>query len=97
MTTKTTHYTKEFRVNAVKLANDLGSVAEAARSLGISDKNLYNWKRKIVKDGKDAFPGKGKLTPEQEKIRSLERELKQAKLELEFLKKASTYFAQKMS
>ncbi len=62
MTVKT--YTKEFRINAVKLAKELGNVSEAARGLRISNKNLYSWKRKFEKDGLYAFSSKGKLTPE---------------------------------
>ena len=90
---KVREYTKEFRQEAVKLAQDLGSVAGAAKKLGIPTSVLYAWRTKFKKDGADAFPGKGKLAPEDEKQRSLESENRRLKLEIEFLKKAATYFA----
>ena len=95
---KVREYTKEFRQEAVKLAHELGSVAGAAKKLGIPSSVLYAWRSKIEKDGGDAFPGKGKLIPDEEKQRSLEAENKRLKLENEFLKKVcrdrlGTYFA----
>lgn len=86
-------YTKEFKLSAVKLSKDLGSVAEAARKIGITAPNLYNWRAANLKNGEGAFPGKGKLNAEDEKLRQLENENRKLKLELEFLKKAATYFA----
>ena len=90
---KVREYTKEFRQEAVKLAQDLRSVAGAAKKLGIPAASLYAWRSKIQKDGADAFPGKGKVAPDEEKQRSLEAENKRLKLENEFLKKSATYFA----
>ena len=89
-------HTKEFKIEAVRLAQELGNVAEAARKLGISDKNIYTWKKLFAKDGENAFPGKGRLTPDDERLRKLERENRELKMENEILKKASTYFAKQM-
>ena len=86
-------YTKEYKIDAIKLAKDLGSVSEAARKLGISDKSIYNWKDQCSKEGKNAFPGKGKLNQDDAKLHSLEVENRKLKMELEFLKKAASYFA----
>ncbi|QBG36901.1 transposase [Litorilituus sediminis] len=42
-------YTDEFREEAVKLVTEQGySVTEAANSLGITTKLLYNWKDKFI-------------------------------------------------
>ena len=60
---KSREYTKEFKQEAVKLAQDLGSVSGAAKKLGISASVLFSWRAKIIKDGAEAFPGKGKLVP----------------------------------
>lgn len=92
-TKKQREYTKEFRLEAIKLASDLGSVLQAAKSLGIVPSLIYTWKSKLAKDGPDAFPGKGKLTPEEAKLSALETECRKLKMENEFLKKAATYFA----
>jgi transposase len=92
-TKKTREYTNEFRLQAIKLASDLGSVSKAAKSLGIAQSLIYSWKSKVAKDGAEAFPGKGKLAPDEAKIKFLESEYRKLKLENEFLKKAATYFA----
>ena len=45
-------YTREFKVEAVKLVTEKGySVAEAARSLCISDTLLHSWKAALQEQG----------------------------------------------
>ena len=68
-------YTREFKVEALRLLETSGkSAAEIERDLGIGSGNLYRWKEKLSRDGQHAFPGHGRLAPEQERIRQLERE-----------------------
>ena len=57
------NYTRAFKkVEAVKLVTQKGySVAEAARSLGIGENLLRNWKQALEQQGEQAFPGKGNL------------------------------------
>src|SRR5436305_15007054 len=56
-------YTREFKVEAVKLVTQKGySVAEAARSLDIGETLLRSWKQAFDKEGDQAFPGHGQLT-----------------------------------
>ena len=86
-------YTKEYKLRAVKLAKELGSVTEAAKNLGISTVTLYSWRSQFEKEGENAFPGKGKMNAEDEKIFRLEKEVRQLKMENDFLKKAAGYFA----
>ena len=58
-------FTREFKVEAVKLLTEQGySVAEAARSLGISENLLRSWKTSFQGQGDQAFPGKGRLPTE---------------------------------
>src|SRR5215467_12606235 len=65
-------YTPEFKAEAVKLITQQGySVAEAARSLGICDNLLRNWKQALETQGEQAFPGRGKLSPFEEENRRL--------------------------
>jgi len=45
-------YTPEFKAEAVKLVTEQGySVAEAARSLGLSDNLIRNWKQALQDNG----------------------------------------------
>jgi transposase len=56
--------TNEFEVEAVKLVTEQGrSVAEAARSLGISENLLRSWKAALQAQGEQAFPGHGRASP----------------------------------
>lgn len=89
------HYTKEFKLDAISLVLDQGlTIAEAARSLGIRANMLGRWIRESQADTNDqAFRGNGKLTPEQEEIRSLKSQIKQLKLERQILKEAAVFFA----
>jgi transposase len=87
-------YTPEFKVQAVKLVTEKGySVAEAARSLGICDNLIRNWKRDLQDQGDDAFPGQGKLPPVEEELRRLRAENKRLLAERDILKKAAAFFA----
>ena len=67
-------YTPEFKTEAVKLVTEQGySVAEAARSLGLRDNLLCNWKQALEAQGPQAFPGPGKLPAIEEEIRRPEK------------------------
>src|SRR5260370_35094830 len=51
-------YTPEFKAEAVKLVTERGcSLAEAARSLGLRDNLIRNWKQALEAQGEHAFPG----------------------------------------
>jgi transposase len=87
-------YTPEFKAEAVKLVTEQGySVAEAARSLGVTENLIRNWKRDLQAKGADAFPGRGKLGPHEEELRRLRAENKRLLAERDILKKAAAYFA----
>nr|WP_145736992.1 IS3 family transposase [Nitrospirillum amazonense] len=82
-------YSREFKVEAVRLIEERGvSVAQAARDLGVHVTLLRKWARSLGKEGKDAFPGHGRRTPEQEEIDRLRREVARLKAERDILKKA---------
>jgi transposase len=87
-------YTREFELAAVKLITEQGrSVAEAARSLGVSQKQLRHWKSVLRDQGQQAFPGNGNLPPADEELRRLEEENQRLRMERDVLKKATAFFA----
>jgi transposase len=87
-------YTNEFKVEAVKLVTEQGrSVAEAARSLGISENLLRSWKMALQAQGEQAFPGHGKLPPFEDELRRLRAENARLRMERDILKKATAFFA----
>lgn len=95
MTKRRKKYSKEFKLEAVKMVIEQGrSAAEVARSLGLNDNLLHLWKQKAIKDGDLAFPGNGRRNDVEEELRQLRRELAQVKQDREILKKAAAYFAQ---
>lgn len=88
-------YDRAFKLQAVELSNERNNVSDLARELGIRPSLLYRWRAEQGNFGEGSFPGKGnpKLTPEQEKIRELEKQLKDAELERDILKKAISIFS----
>jgi len=91
---KRKNYSKEFKLNAVRMVTEEGRrAAEVARDLGISENLIYNWKRAYLEEEQQAFRGKGKMTAKEEYIRKIERENKRLKDERDILKKAAAFFA----
>jgi transposase len=94
MTKARRQYSREFKQEAVQLLETSGkSASELERELGIGKGNLWRWKREFAADGEDAFPGHGRLTPEQERLRQLERENEILRQERDILKKAVAIFS----
>ena len=75
---------------AVKMVTEGGhKAAEVARSLGIHETQIYNWKKKFSDQGDKAFPGKGHLT----ELAALRRKLRDVEMERDILKKAVGIFS----
>ena len=68
-------------------------VASIARDLGIHPNVLYKWREQQLADPAHAFPGKGRLKPEDEELRKLRRENEMLKEERDILKKALAVFS----
>jgi transposase len=87
-------YAQEFKLEAVRLVKERGvAVAQAARDLGIHQNVLREWVRAFGKDPEHAFPGHGRLKPDQLEVERLRREVTRLKAERDILKKAAAYFA----
>lgn len=91
MPKKRRKYSREFKIEAVRMISDGGrSVAETGRELSISPNLLTRWKQQLSANGDQAFPGKGRLADE---VRRLQLELKRVQQERDFLKKTAAFFA----
>jgi transposase len=89
-------YDPDFKRNAVQLTEEPGrTVSGVAENLGISRDLLYRWRRAQRIERGLAFPGNGReaLTSEQERIRDLEKKLKNVEMERDILKKAMAIFS----
>ena len=94
MATQRRRFSREFKVEAVRLVLERGvSAAQAARDLGIHINVLRNWVREQRADPMHAFPGNGQQKPEDAEIAQLKREVARLKMERDILKKAAAYFA----
>ena len=94
MTIERKSYSKQFKIDAVKLLTEQGyKISEAARNLGINPNVLRRWKNQFATDNDQAFPGKGHMTLENEELHRLRKEVKRLRMEREILKKAAAFFA----
>jgi len=90
-------YSKEFKLDAIGLVLNQGYTrTQAASSLGINANMLGRWLKEQQSDDGHAFRGNGKLTPDQEEIRTLKAQVKRLEMEKEILKKATVFFAKEI-
>jgi transposase len=85
-------FDEAFKRMAVDLSHAKGSVQEAARELGIDSSRITKWRQTHRSPGQPAMAVSG-LTQEQQLIRRLQKELKDAELERDILKKAVSIFS----
>ena len=94
MSKKRKTYTREFKLEAVQLAETSDKpIAEIERDLGLSVGQIHHWRRQLADEGEEAFPGKGHLKPQDTVIRELRRENEILRQERDILKKAIAVFA----
>lgn len=86
-------YTLEFKEEAVSLVVDGGlTVTEVGRRLSISPQTLRNWIKKYRSTGLKA-DGQHSVSELEAEVSKLRKELAEARLEKEILKKAMAYLA----
>ncbi len=95
-------YTEEFKTEAIRLAESVGG-HEAARRLGVPVATLGNWSRRRkaagsqrpaeVAAGTAAVSTRRPVSELEAENSRLRRELADAKLDVEVLRKATAYFA----
>ena len=66
---------------------------DVCKDLEIRPDMLRKWIKKFENDGMDAFPGSGRLKPEDEENRRLRRENERLRMERDILKKAVAIFS----
>ena len=88
-------YDKEFKQKAVELSYARGNAKEIADELGIGQGLLYRWRKELKKYEGNSFPGHGtpKMTDLEREVARLRKELRDAKMEREILKKAISIFS----
>ena len=92
MARKYRKFSPEFRTDAIHLVIDgPRPVAQVARELGINEGTLGNWVNEHRKEHADEEPPL--TTSERARLTEAEREIRELRMENEFLKKAAAYFA----
>lgn len=105
MSNERKRYSAEFKLAAIKRMDEVESISELARELGIRRKFLYLWREQLKTGGEAALkqrPGRpiGKLSEKKQspapsaaelRIAQLERLLGQKQAEVDFLKRTFEY------
>jgi transposase len=84
-------FTPEYREEAVKMVIESGRpIAAVARDLGLNEGTLGNWVTKY----RDEHPASEELDiAERARLKELEKENRELRMERDFLKKAAAFFA----
>ncbi len=102
MAKKQRKYDMEYKIQAAKLAKEIGG-AKAAAELGIPENTMYTW-TKAAREGRLDI-GSGSHTPQtamnlaeelalpRRQVKEQEKEIRRLKEENEFLEEASAFFA----
>ena len=86
-------YPNDFKQEAVALVTQQGYlVVEAAASLHITDKLLYNWVAKFKQENEESALSRD----ERAELIQLRKDKKRLEMEREILKKASAFFAKEI-
>ena len=87
------NFTPEFRLESAQLVLDQGySIKEAAEAMNVGKSTMDKWVRQL-KDERDGITPKATpMTPDQLKIRELEKKIKRIEMEKEILKKQPIFW-----
>lgn len=91
------HFDKEFKLMVVNLCLAGKATREVADELGITVDLVNRWRREHHQYREGSFSGHGNvnMTDEQKEIARLKKELREAQLESEILKKAVSIFSKR--
>lgn len=83
-------FTPEFRQEVAELVvNKSYSIREAAEAMGVGKTTVDKWARKLRKERGGEVSSGTPISEEQRRIKDLEREVQQLKMEKDILKKAT--------
>ncbi len=79
----------------VELSKSRANLNELAKELGIRVELIYRWRTELLDKRSGSFPGHGKPkhTPEEAEIAKLKKQLRDAEMERDILKKAISIFS----
>lgn len=88
-------YDREFKQMAVELSKNRENIVELAAELDIQPGLLYRWRGEAFRQKGASFPGQGNpiQSAEGKEIAKLKKELREAQLERDILKKAVSIFS----
>lgn len=86
-------YARDFKMKAVLLTFEKGTIEQVAKNLNISSRSLYHWRKNYIIYGEEILLGKGKihLNGEEKKIYELEQKISKLNIEFEITKNAAKY------
>lgn len=91
-------FSAEFKADAVSLVRQQGyTVAQACHALEIGETALRRWVAQVEAETAGLTPTGKAITPEQQRIQSLERQVNRLEMEKAILKKAATLLAEDVS
>ena len=85
-------YEQEFKVMLVELLNSGRKVQEVSDEYGLNANMLRRWKREYEAKSGD-FSKKREVSPEEQELKTLRKELREVTLERDILKKAVGIFS----
>ena len=89
------HFSREFKIEAVRLVQQGQSISRVARDLEIGRGTLARWRQQLEEHGAAAFPrgGAAEQAAGDQETRQLRRELQRVRQERDILKKALAIFS----
>lgn len=97
MTQKRRVFDANFKMTVVRVIKDQGlSVSQVCQDMNLGETAVRRWLKQVEAE-QTGQPGIGKpLTAEQQRIRQLEAENRQLRMDNDILKKASAFFAREL-
>ena len=84
------NFSPEFKLESAQLVVDQGyTIKEAAKAVNVSESSIANWVSQLKKERRTGNPIGNGISPEQRRIKELEKKIKRVEMENDILKKAT--------